>query len=178
MFEKKQFCWLQDSALWICQPTTLLGSIFSDERSLVNLTVAPFYIMSNFLLLVSRFSLYLWLSTIWPCVWVWLSLFLSSSQFIEILECRLKECFSWNLQCFPPFFLWTVFSVSFSFFSHSTTATMYLLVYLMVFDISLRLCLFFSPFFRLYNLYWSILSPFISSASSDILVSTFCKFSF
>lgn len=101
---KKQFCWLQDSALWICQPTTLLGSIFSDERSLVNLTVAPFYIMSSFLLLVSRFSLYLWLSTIWLCVWVWLSLFLSSLQFIEILECRLKECFSFTFTMFSAVF--------------------------------------------------------------------------
>ena len=110
------------------------------------------------------------------CLFVTLFVF-SLLVFIDLPGC-VHSCFSVNLGSFQPLSFKKYLFLSLS--SHSDTSIMYMLVYLMVFHISLK---FYSPFFTslffgLHNLYWFIFKFSITSASSNVLLLPLANFSF
>ena len=113
----------------------LLASIVADEKSAVNLG-SPCSSLVGFLLLLSRFSLCFYLSTLYLDVdlfeFIFFRRFLAS--WINFLKITFEK--------FQPLFLPAFFPAPLSLSSHSGTPVMHMLVHLMVTPNFLSLCLF------------------------------------
>lgn len=136
------------SVLWIFLPTIFWPPEFLERSQLLTLWGFPCKWWDIFLLLLSIFSPCNWLSafSLW-CVCMWIFLYLSYLGFLIFLD-------SSNFGKCSPLLLW-IFFCPFSLVLSSWIPNMLMWVHLMLFYISLQLCLYFS-IIVLCSSFWSI----------------------
>lgn len=142
----------------------------------------PWFLMRSQLLLLLGFPckwciIFLFLLSVFSCVWLLLFLPWCVCLWVLLSRC-VGYCSSVTLGSIPLLFIFEyVFHLS---FVSSGIPITFMMVYLMVSQISLRLCLFFTffPFFSLYHLYWSVfwILLILSFASYNLLSSPSTKF--
>lgn len=153
----------------------LLTSMVSDENQLLILLRIPYTEWVAFLLLLSKLSLYLWLSVLWlQYVSVCITLNLSHLEFVELMGC-IQSCLSSNFGSIQSLFLEILF-LPFLSLSFLILGFPNLYVGLMVYHRSLRLYSLFSIIFFLWFLGLGTSScPIFRFADSDFCLLRFAS---